>query len=607
VLSAFSPAVFSKPVTNNCSVDGSIFGQTNTGGAGSLFGSTPLKNDKPAFSFGAATTGAAAPSFGAPAGNKEQAKPLFGGAPAAGSSSFSFGAKPDENKPSLFGASANNPSAGSSLFGGAQPAAPSATAPSSGFSLSLGSTQNNSSAKPATTPGFNFGSSSKPEEKKETPGFSFGAASKPAESAAAPSFSFGAASKPAEQKNAPATAPSFSFGATADKKEEPKPAFSFGGASTTEKKEEPKPAFSFGGASTTEKKEEPKPSFSFGSAPAPAPEKKAESKPAFSFGGASTTEKKEEPKPAFSFGGASAPEKKEEPKPAFSFGGASATEKKDDKAPATGGFSFGAKPEEKKAESKPATGGFSFGAKVDEKKDTTDEHKEKKTVSFSTSVTEKKDEQKTVEVQPVSLNNKTLEDIITKWTNQLTNTSKSFEEYSARINEWDTVLVEGGDKISQLYSDVVAAEQTQGKVDQSLLYIERQQNELETFLDNYEVKAQNLLTDVLSSSSQQRDSSVLTNDQKREQAYRTAELLDENLNSLGTNLSSLISEINDVSESFNKVNGLGTSKDTSKEEEDSSLGQIVKLLSSHLDSLRFIESSSDDLKAKLDRFKGVEL
>lgn len=409
---------------------------------------------------------------------------------------------------------------------------------------------------------------------------------------------------------ADAKAPSDGFSFNAPKTDD-KPAaggFSFGGV-----KAENKPAgggFSFGGAKTDDK---PAPGgFSLGAA-------KTEEKPAaggFSFGAAKTEEKKDDKPTAsgFSFG-APKPEEKKDDKPAtggFSFGAPKVEEKKDDK-PATGGFSFGAPKVEEKKDDKPAPAGFSFGAKKDEtntqeKKDETKEAADKKTVSFTNSVIdrdEKKESAKTVEPKPVSLNNKTLEDVITKWTNQLSNASSSFQDYSTKVNEWDRVLVDGGEKISQLYTDTVTAEQTQNKIDQALLYIERQQDELENFLDNYEAKANNLLSGVLSSNSHASDSSVVTNDQKREQAYRTAELLDDNLSSLGTNLSSLITEINDVSDLFNKTNGL-SSGDAAKKDDDSSLDQIVKLLNTHLDSLKWVEKNADDLKAKVDKFRDLD-
>ena len=408
--------------------------------------------------------------------------------------------------------------------------------------------------------GSAFGASSNTSTSTGTaaPAFNFSMNKTDAKPAATPAFSFG---QKTDDKPAATAAPSFSFGQKTDDKPAAAPAFSFG--NKTDDKPAAAPSLSFG------QKTDDKPT--------------ANAAPAFSLG------KKTDEKPAAPMFALAKPE-----------------EKKDDAAKAsatTSGFSLGAKPATATAsETAPATSGFSLGSKPAE----TD--KEKKTVSFtaSTAATDtKKELSKTLEPQPITLNNKTLEDLITKWTNQLTKASSSFQSYAEKTKEWDSVLVQGGEKINQLYTDVVTAEQAQAKVEQQLLYIERQQTELETFLDNYEVKAENLLSEVLSSTNQQRDSSVITNDQKRAQAYRTAELLDENLNSLGLNLSSLITEINEVSDSFNKANGLG--KDDTTEENENSLNQIVKLLNTHLDSLKWIEKNSDDLKSELDRFKGLDL
>ncbi|KAF6006486.1 hypothetical protein HII12_005018 [Brettanomyces bruxellensis] len=207
----------------------------------------------------------------------------------------------------------------------------------------------------------------------------------------------------------------------------------------------------------------------------------------------------------------------------------------------------------------------------------------------------------------VSITNKNLDDLINKWTNQLSSASKMFKNYGEKIRSWDEVMVSSSEKITKLYSDSLECENKQNKIDQTLSYIERQQEELETLLTGYEKQSESLL-----SSSRQGGSSEivtvtsggsigsLTNDQVREKSYKLAEILEMRLNSLGTNFSSLISEVNKVNDNFNRSLLTSNSK---TDEEEGLLEDVLKLLNSHLESLNWVEESERSLRMQVDKIK----
>ena len=641
--------------TSNSSLN--VFGPTQTGsGAGGAF-SVGEKKETPT-----------APTnlFDAKKDESSRAAPT-----STSTSDFQFPGLQQPKASSPFGTAANNeaekmsqspmsiggtasPKPGSTLFGFGAKKGDTTEKPMSGASFLFGK-KDEVKDKPAS--GSLFGTSG---GKPAAGGFSFGAkkTDEPAKKDEKPTggFSFGANKDDGKDKQTGG----FSFGAKKDEdKDKPAGGFSFG-ANKDDGKDKQTGGFSFG-AKKDEDKDKPAGGFSFG---AKKDEDKDKQTGGFSFG-AKKDEDKDKPAGGFSFG-AKKDEDKDKQTGGFSFG----AKKDEDKDKPAGGFSFGAKKDEDKDKQ---TGGFSFGAKKDEGETKKEIDAAKIAPPSSSTTTSTSDTSqpnlKPTKIQPipVSIDNKNLDDLILKWSKQLSSTAKLFHTYTDKVKTWDLKLVESGDAITKLNQESIEVQALESKIDQQLRFVENQQDELEKVLDNYEQQTDILLSNIevnnnsgaissgnvpaitggantsthtagVSASSsalttrddtqhQQQQlqplvpTSVSLTDKLREKAYYNAELLDERLDTLGENLNTLITEVNSIGNIFNKSlaknltisdaknnkegKAGGDSKDQDKNSDgyDRSIEEIIQLLNLHLENLKFIENAEAVLKKKLAKVK----
>ncbi|KAF9451633.1 hypothetical protein P691DRAFT_337486 [Macrolepiota fuliginosa MF-IS2] len=184
------------------------------------------------------------------------------------------------------------------------------------------------------------------------------------------------------------------------------------------------------------------------------------------------------------------------------------------------------------------------------------------------------------------LRGKTLEEIVNRWSSDLETHVREFNRFAAEVAVWDRALIENGNNLSALYSHISAAERQQDNIDQSLSHIEQQQKDLATTLDVYEKMSQELLGGQAGSL---RTLDTGPADTERDKNYMLATDLHTQLDDLSGSLTQMIDAVNVLSVS-NKPNG---------ESNDDPMAQISQILSSHLESLQWIDGAVREVEGKV--------
>jgi len=182
------------------------------------------------------------------------------------------------------------------------------------------------------------------------------------------------------------------------------------------------------------------------------------------------------------------------------------------------------------------------------------------------------------------LRGKTLEEIVNRWTSDLETNVREFNKFAAEVAVWDRALIENGNNIAALYSHVLAAEKQQNDINESLDHIEQQQKDLASTLDAYEKVSQEILG---GQGSSLRALDTGPADNERDKNYMLATDLHTHLDDLSGSLTQMIDSVNALSI-------------TSKPDESTSdpMTQIAQILSSHLESLQWIDGAVREVESK---------
>jgi nuclear pore complex protein Nup62 len=144
-----------------------------------------------------------------------------------------------------------------------------------------------------------------------------------------------------------------------------------------------------------------------------------------------------------------------------------------------------------------------------------------------------------------------MDEILTRWATDMSRYAKEFKDHAETIARWDQLIVDNSSKIDKLYVRTRTAERQTVSVDMQLTTVENSQSELESWLTKYENDVDEMLA---------KDSTTPSElggpDQERERTYKLAEKLEEKLNEMDKDLSSMVEEVNAANASLSR-NGQG--------------------------------------------------
>lgn len=168
-----------------------------------------------------------------------------------------------------------------------------------------------------------------------------------------------------------------------------------------------------------------------------------------------------------------------------------------------------------------------------------------------------------------------MEEAINKWTLELEEQEKIFLQQATQVNAWDRLLIDNGEKITQLNTDVERVKVDQQHLDQELDFILSQQKELEDLL----LPLEQTMEQLPPISYQQHA------DLEREHTYKLSCSIDGQLKRM-------VQDLRDIIDHLNTHSGCQDTNDP--------VYQISKILNAHMDSLQWIDQNAALLQRRLD-------
>lgn len=189
---------------------------------------------------------------------------------------------------------------------------------------------------------------------------------------------------------------------------------------------------------------------------------------------------------------------------------------------------------------------------------------------------------------PSDIKDLSLDEVVNKWTDEIASLAARFQRGALVVSKWDRAIVSNEDKIVSLHKDAQSLQVAHKELSSNLDVILTQQSELHTLLDALESDVERKI----GSNSPQVEqhspygSRTTHGDVERESMHRMALEIMEELDWMAVTIRDL-------------VVGLNKGRDPAGSGTGDTVGQIVSVLNAHLDSLQYLDDTSNTLQKRL--------
>jgi nuclear pore complex protein Nup62 len=173
---------------------------------------------------------------------------------------------------------------------------------------------------------------------------------------------------------------------------------------------------------------------------------------------------------------------------------------------------------------------------------------------------------------PTPITFKVLEDYINKWMQDLDTQEKDFIDQATQLNALDKLMIENGEKIIDISSEVQRLNTEQDSLEQELNFVFSQQNDLELAIGKLESDIEHMQPNGLT---QQLHAHHNTSDTSRIEMYKLLIEVDNQLKTMSMDMRDIVKRLNDTDVDLNDP-----------------VVQISKILNAHMDSLSWIEENT---------------